>query len=258
MKLTVIKRCFAAAAAALAAAGAMLVSASPPADADGGAESYGMWIATSCAAFSPEGRAEAEWRAYINGYSSQREKECINAGLSPDAWRDGADRPEDGIYGSADETSRQRLREIAQKYGLVLRGRPADPEDILLPSIENSEQMCALYRFEDGSFGVSGRVDVSGWRCDFVYEECPEGVMGAWSSGGELRGKYSSWSHALPDGDKLWIDMGAPGSGRYSGYRQVLLYCSRDGRVITVRGEVPNGREGAEQFADCFLHEQKA
>ena len=89
--------------------------------------------------------------------------------------------------------------------------------------------------------------------CDFVYEECPVGVMGFWSRSGEQLDKYSQWRYSPPDGAPVWIDMGAANSGGYSGYRQVLLYRRSGERLITVRGSVPNDRDGAEEFADSFF-----
>ena len=188
-------------------------------------------------------------------YTAMRELECLTAGLSSDVWRDGADRPEDSLYGSADEVSRLRLREISRKYGLSLCTNTESDADVELPTVENAENVSTVYCFDEGIFGISGRLKISGWKCDFVYEECPAGVMGFWSNGGYILDKYSQWRYTAPCGKELFIDMGPADSGGYSGFRQVLLYWQDGDRIITVRGSVPNGRDGAEAFAECFISE---
>ena len=228
------------------------ISSSPPAGAETDGEFTPVHIATSCAEFSTEGRADAEWSAYMRSYTAQREAECVAAGLPSGAWKDGAAQPEDRIYGSADEGSRLRLREIARKYGLRLCGGETDSVP-LPPVLEAAETVSPEYSFGEDAFGFSGRVRISGWTCDFVYEECAAGVMGFWSVGGTILDKYSQWRYASLSGEELFIDMGPADSGGYSGFRQVLLFGREDGRIVTVRGSVPNGREGAEQFAECFL-----
>lgn len=255
MKHQAWKRWAAGLAVVTAAAFTAFVSSSPPANAETDREFIPIHIATSCAEFCTEGRADAEWSAFIGKYSAQREMECLAAGLPSNAWRDGADRSEDSIYGSADEPSRLRLREIARKYGLELCDKEENDTDAKPPTVENAENISQAYCFGEGVFGFSGRVRLSGWMCDFVYEECPAGVMGFWSAGGTILDKYSQWRYTSQCGKEIYIDMGPADSGGYSGFRQVLLYRQEDGRIITVRGSVPNGRDGAEAFAACFMIE---
>lgn len=253
MKHPAWKRWAAGLAVAAAAAFTAFVSSSPQPGAETDGEMIPVHIATACAEFCTEGRADAEWSAYIGKYTARREKECLAAGLPPDAWRDSAAKPEDSIYGSADETSRLRLREIARKYGLKLCDNSSLPADVQPPEVENAENVALDYCFGEDVFAFSGRVRISGWMCDFVYEECPVGVMGFWSTGGYILDKYSQWCYVLPCGREIFIDMGPADSGGHSGFRQVLLFGQEDGRIVTVLGSVPNGREGAEQFAECFL-----
>lgn len=231
----------------------VFISAASPAGAETGSDYIPVSAVTSCSQNSTEGFADAEWSAYLSAYSRAREAECLAAGLPSGAWRDGAEMAEDAVYGCADGMTRQRLGEIARKYGLELCGAAAEDSERELSISAATENLRTLYAYENGAFGLSGRVDLSGWMCDFVYEECPVGVMGFWSRSGEQLDKYSQWRYSPPDGAPVWIDMGAANSGGYSGYRQVLLYRRSGERLITVRGSVPNDRDGAEEFADSFF-----
>ncbi len=231
----------------------VFISASTPAGAEGSADYISVAAVTSCAQNSTEGYADAEWSAYLTAYTRDREAECIASGLPADAWRDGAGQDVDALYGCADDVTRTRLREIARKYALELCDAAPDSSGRVLSLAAETESLRTLYSYKNGAFGVAGRTDLSGWMCDFIYEECPVGVMGFWSREGEQLDKYSQWRYFAPDGEPVWIDMGAANSGGYSGFRQVLLYRQSDMRIITVRGSVPNDRDGAEEFADSFF-----
>lgn len=231
----------------------VFISAAPSADAEPGGDYIAVAAVTSCAQNSTEGFADAEWSAYLSAYSRSREAECLATGLTADAWRDSAGQDEDVLYGCADEATRRRLREIARKYGLELCDMAPDTREKTLPFAAETEGLRTLYAYKNGAFGIAGRIDLSGWMCDFVYEECPVGVLGFWSRSGEQLEKYSQWRYSPPGGAPVWIDMGEANSGGYSGYRQVLLYRQSGNRIVTVRGSVPNDRSGAEKFADSFF-----
>lgn len=231
----------------------VFISAAPGADAEPGGDYIAVTAVTSCAQNCTEGFADAEWSAYLSAYSRGREAECLASGLTADAWRDSAGRDEDALYGCADETSRRRLREIARKYGLELCDTIPDSGEKAIPFAAETEGLRTLYSYKNGAFGIAGRIELSGWMCDFVYEECPVGVLGFWSRSGEQLCKYSQWRYSPPGGAPVWIDMGEADSGGYSGYRQVLLYRQSGERIVTVRGSVPNDRSGAEKFADLFF-----
>lgn len=239
--------------ALIMAAGMLFTFTSPPASADG-TGIVPLHIVTSCAAFCTEGRADAEWCAYLAEHEKVKAMECRLVGLPSDAWRTDTQSAESIIYGCADEESREKLFAVANKYVLQLHSDISfsdSTDGMNLPAIRGIEKLEPEYSCSDGAFGVSGRLKTDGWYCDFLYEECPAGVMGFWSRRGCCE-KYSQWSRTLPDGTELMLDLGPADSGGHSGFYEVRLFQKREGKIITVLGSVPNGREGAEKFADCF------
>lgn len=250
-----IRKILTSASAVLMAAAMLLLLPSAPADAEGGSELLKITVATACAEFSAEGRADAEWAAYLKKYTAQQELLSRAAGQEGGAWRRDTESDLACMYRCGDDASRQRLAEIAGKYGLTLHPDCTVPDSmdaLPVPTIAGGGQYEPAYRCSDGAFGFTGRVETGGWVSDFLYEETPVGTMGFWSMEGETCDKYSRWRRVLPDGAELWIDMGPYDSGTHPGFRQVILYCRDSRRIVTVRASVPNGREGAEAFAACF------
>lgn len=254
MKASAIKNGCSAILSTLAAIVALFLSVSPPASAEGiclGAVPVN--IVTSCAELSAEGRADAEWTAYLTDYTARRNLECRLSGLSGDAWMtENSELCQ--IYGCADAESREKLLSIAGKYGLSLLNTRESTElcDLPLPKVENANWKNAQYLCSDGAFAASGTVSFEGWVCEFTYSECPTGVLGTWSLDGKIFNQYSRWNHTLPCGTELRIDMAPYNSGEQSGFRQIFLYYRAADRIISVCANVPNGRTGAEQFADHF------
>lgn len=255
MKRSAVKNGCSAVLSTLLAVVALFLSVSPPASAEGGGfGAVPVNIVTSCAELCTEGRADAEWAAYLADYRAQKRLECRMAGLAGDAWQTD-DSELSRIYGCADDKSREKLFSVAEKYGLSLQSARQSAElcELPLPEVENVEWKSADYLCPDGGFAATGCVNCGGWISEFTYSECPTGVLGTWSLDGKVCDKYVRWDHTLPSGARLRIDMAPYGSGNRSGFRQVLLFYRASDRIITVRADVPNGSEGAERFADCFI-----
>lgn len=204
---------------------------------------------------TPESRALAEWRAFLESYD--RDGAIIGGiGNSPTGFEDRY-----GLYQVYTQEMADRLEEITAKYGLRLHSRL---EEVLPESWETAvgdfcgENAAAWsgYIYENGTFRFDGEAALDGYGCiEYQFSRSVRGTFDDVALNIGDAADFQEWGYETPDGAGVTLALGKQN-------RSVILADLGDSFILVnvLTGEAgddafssgPIGRAELEALADSF------
>ena len=216
---------------------------------------------------SPEYQAAAEWFAYELEYRETKAAESAAAGGGAWDWLD-MDAAEaligNSIYGAGNEEMAERLLEIRDKYGLKLHSSqvfpPTEAEFYRLtgtkPFFRGEGWFVPTYVFEDGAYKAEGGIELFGQSCGWTLTRYEPGTLPPYMSLLWNEDGYDEWAYKTASGAELCIDCSREGSNLDPSagepFYSVIIYYTGENAFLTLSGQMPRGREGAEALAEAF------
>ena len=216
---------------------------------------------------SPEYQAAAEWFAYELEYRETKAAESVDAGNGAWDWLD-MDAAEaligNSIYGAGNAEMAERLLEIRDKYGLKLHSSqvfpPTDAEFYRLtgtePFFHGEGWFAPMYVFEDGAYKAEGGIEIFGQSCVWTLTRYEPGTLPPYMSLLWNEDSYDEWAYQTASGAELCIDCSREGSNLDPSagepFYSVIIYYTGENAFLTLSGQMPRGREGAEALAEAF------
>ena len=218
---------------------------------------------------SPEYRAAAEWFSFQLQYQEEMAAASVAAGGGAWDWCDdegaaallGTD-----VYLASDVTMAEKLLEIRDRYGLKLHSflvfPPTEAEFYRLtgtaPFFLGQGWASPGYVFEDGAYKSEGSLLLDGQECIWSLSRYVPGTIPAYLSLIRDEEDFEEWTYTTPLGATVVIDLSREGQNlSLNGengtlYRSVLIHYTGEDAFLNLSGQVPGGREQAEELAEAF------
>ena len=205
-------------------------------------------ISLSGFAGTPESKALAEWKDFLEGYDRDRAiLDSVGNTLDPVLFE------KYGCYGVYTQEMGEKLEEIAGKYGLTLHTDLIDlyqhPEALgPLADFGKDQETYWTYMYEDGGCHFDGYAYVEGWGLvDVQFQRSVKGTFNEVTLSVVDAAEYQEWSYKTASGVEVLLAMG-PG-------KSVIMADLPDSFVvfnvfIGTDGEMT--RERLEAVADCY------
>ena len=205
-------------------------------------------ISLSGFAGTPESKALAEWKDFLEGYDRDRAiLDSVGNTIDPVLFE------KYGCYGVYTQEMGEKLEEIARTYGLRLHTKEIDlyahPEALgPLADFGKDQETYWTYMYEDGGCHFDGYAYVEGWGLvDVQFQRSVKGTFNEVILSVVDAAEYQEWSYKTASGVEVLLAMG-PG-------KSVIMADLPDSFVvfnvfIGTDGEMT--RERLEAVADCY------